>query len=300
MNWLAGSWPFSLAPNEFEAVVVVFGAIVTATGVLIAMLIGDMLDGPVTTTHSVGLRAGIATDAPFAVGRLPARADFSFVGWLRRGVTGIADVLYADAVTRGWLRFDDKSGVFHVVADAVDLDAPSRFQELLGGAGVLRGPVVWRTALLAAAGLEPGFRARAVDEGLLRPFERRLLVTVVGALGGGAVLVAVVAYGVARHAATADLMPMALTFVLGGAVGAFVASAEHRQRRAWLTWVSESTHALRADLHDGRLRQQGDLLLGAALFGVRNLGRSGSLLGVDVLAPRPALTRLIRPSAASR
>jgi len=281
---LAHTWPWSAPMEVFLATFIVLSVVISLGGVLVAIVVGNVLDGPVRTTalsSSASLSSAvIGVQATLRPGQLP-HGDEVFVTALLAGLAHLEAALATAGAAAGWLRVTDR-GELEVLADVVP-DEPllARCKEILDDPGAGRTP---RHRLRTAAlRLRPDLMARAEALGLLRAVDRRSGLILLSLAG---VVVAAVLGVLRLFVSTSIEEANVIQYVLWLEAGLVVVlaiwlTARHRQARAWLSWLEDSIDALRADVRAGRDLPVGDVVLVAAVDGFR-LGRTGARLGLDV------------------
>jgi hypothetical protein len=285
---LAHTWPWSAQQEDFLVAFLALSLILTLAGVLVAIVVGNALDGPVQTTALSSATsvssAVVGVGATLRPGQLP-HGDEVFVTALLAGLAHLEAALAAAGTAAGWLRVTP-GGALEVLADVVPEEPLlARCKEILDDPGAGRTP---RHRLRTAAlRLRPTLMARAEALGLLRPADRRSGLIVLSLAG---VAVAAVLGGL-RLAIDASLEEANIMWYVLGLEGALalvlgiVLTARHRQARAWLAWLDDSIDALRADVRAGRTRSVGDIVLVAAVDGFA-LEHTADRLGLRVFTSR--------------
>jgi hypothetical protein len=281
------TWPWSEPSGSFFVIFLVISAVFTLLGLLVAVLVGDQLDGPVQTTAmavSHATSAGIgARGETLVVGRLP-RGDQVFVAALLGGLTRLEAALATAALSSGWLRRHGRWQV--VVLPDVTPEEPI-LQQLKA---ILDDPAAGATPRhrlrTAALRLRPQLEESARRLGLMRPAERRSLLILLGLAG----VVVATGFGLLRAFAEAsvpgDLLMVYYVVMIEAALGVVLAirlTHRHRQARAWLAWVDDAIDSLRADVRAGRPVAPADVTLVAAVDGMA-LGQTRASLGLDVFS----------------
>lgn len=281
---LAHTWPMSASTEVFLVTFIMLSFILALAGVLVAIIVGNVLDGPIQTTAlssaSPLSSAVVGSQATLRPGQLP-HGDEVFVTALLAGLVHLEAALCAAGAAAGWLRVSD-DGQVNILAD-VEPDHPllARCKQVLDDPAAGRTP---RHRLRTAAlRLRPDLMARAEALGMLRPVERRsglILLSLAGVVVAGIV-------GGLRLFATAPFEEFqAIQYILSLEAGlvlvlAIWLTARHRQAGAWLTWLEDSIAALRADVRAGRDLRVDDIILVAAVDAF-SLGATGRRLGLDV------------------
>ena len=292
MSFLASTWPWNLPPGpSFLIAWVLLATVLVGLGLLLAWVVGDLLDGPVLRASSASTSAATPSQAhQLVVGRLPGAEDATLVAYLRGGVDAVGHVLFAGAAAAGWLTYDGTKFTVLPDVEPTDLDL-AFFKATLGRSReVLRATIV-DAMRQTARDLEPSLRRRAEESGVLRPSDRRVLLLAIG-MGGGLVAAVV---GVVRIVVRQELNPdavfpgnlviaMTLALALSGWL-TWKFTARHRQARAMLAWLDDVTTSLRADVTRGADLDPGRVSLTAALGGLVALGAARESLGVLGLAP---------------
>lgn len=284
MYELAHTWPWSASSDDFSVVFTVLAVILSLTGVLVAILVGNSLDGPVQTTalssDSSRSSAVVGVGATLRPGQLP-HGDELFVTALLVGLRHLEAALATAGAAAGWLRVT-RSGELEILADVVPEEPLlARCKEILDDPGAGRTP---RHRLRTAAlRLRPTITARAEELGLLRPVERRsglILLSLAGVLVAG--LIGGLRLAVSPSVEEFAFLQYALSLAAGVALVLGIRfTGRHRQARAWLDWLDNSINALRADVQAGRRVPVGDLVLVAAVDGF-SLGATVRRLHLDV------------------
>lgn len=284
---LSTTWPWSAPGSEFAVVWLVLSGIFVGLGVLVAMIMGDILDGPVRGSHgAVSAMNGALTSVGVAsahdtllVGRYP-RGDEVFVVAFLQGRRHLEAALWAAAAADGWLRPGKDGGVS--ILDDVDPRDPilEHLKAVLQDPAA--GATMQRRLRAAALRLAPSLQTRAERMGLARGGERRsvlILLALVGSLvslGLGMVRSVAVeslyllSYGLALHVVVTLVLVMPLT-------------TRHRQAKAYLRWLDGALDATRADVQAGTPASDDDVVLVAAIDGTAGLGAMGQRLGFDRL-----------------
>lgn len=280
---LAHTWPWSASSGDFLVAFIALSLILSLVGVLVAIVVGNALDGPVQTTalsSASSLSSAVVGVGPtLRPGQLP-HGDERFVTALLAGLPRLEAALAAAGAAAGWLRVGE-NGEVEVLADVVPEEPLLvRCKEILDDPGAGRTP---RHRLRTAAlRLRPDLMARAEALGLLRPVDRRSGLILLSLAG---VAVAAVLGGLRLVAASSADEVGIIQYVLGIEAGLVIVlavslTARHRQARAWLAWLDDSIDALRADVRAGRDLPVGDVVLVAAVDGFA-LGATGRRLGLD-------------------
>jgi len=284
---LSTTWPWSAPGTEFVVAWLILSSIFVGLGVLVAMIMGDVLDGPVRGAHGAVsamdqalTSVGVATaHDTLLVGRFP-RGDEVFVVAFLQSRRHLEAALWAAAVTDGWLRPGSDGGMS--ILDDVEPNDPILEQVKAVLQDPAAGATMQRRLRAAALRLAPSLQTRAERMGLARGGERRsvlILLALVGAgVGLGVGLLRSVGietlywlyYGVALHVVVTLLLVMPLT-------------ARHRQAKAYLRWLDETLGAMRADVQAGAPACDSDVVLVAAVDGFSGLGSQGPRLGVRSL-----------------
>jgi hypothetical protein len=281
---LAHTWPLSASTEVFLVTFIVLSVILALTGVLVAIIVGNVLDGPVQTTSlssaSPLSSAVVGSQSTLRPGQLP-HGDEVFVTALLAGLVHLEAALCAAGAAAGWLRVSP-DGQIKILADVVpDQPLLARCKEILDDPGAGRTP---RHRLRTAAlRLRPELMARAEALSMLRPVERRSGLILLS-LGG--VAVAGIVGGLRLFATEPFEEFRAIQCILSLEAGLVVVlaiwlTARHRQAWAWLTWLEDSIAALRADVRAGRDLRVDDIILVAAVDGF-NLGATARRLGLNV------------------
>ncbi len=252
-------------------------ALLGGLGVLAAMVVGYVLDGPVLRSSSASTSAmALAPSQPLIVGRMPGPDDVLLLALLRGGVRAVAETLLVGALSAGWLRHQGTSySILH------DVEARDRgqavFQRHAADPLLSLGQAMHRSALE----LEPGLLLRAEGGGLWRPTDRRLLLRAIGT--GGALTAVLLSLAWMRVMTTEALAAFALVAFVVVAVSHELTkalTARHRQAHAMLTWLDEVCGSLRDDVQNGRERDPHRVSLVAALDGLEGTHWVGTALNV--------------------
>ncbi len=306
MNALATTWPWSLPPGPaFLLAWIPLALLLVGCGVLVAIIVGNAWDGPIqrvststaaATTAAAGssLAAVPSTSGgPLLVGRMPRPDDVWLVAWLRGGKDALRTTLFTAARTAGWLQLTGEQP--SLLVDVVPGDpALTSLHHALGSRPLLDLKALLQGLDDTAADLERSVARRAEEAGLVRPLDRRLGLLLLG-LGGA--LVAVVA-GIVRIVIRAELNPdavfprnlvVAMMVTVGlAALLTWRTTGQHRQARAYLSWLDDVTVNLRKAVERGGVRRPADVVLVSALGGHGALGVTGAALGLAVLVPQHA------------
>ncbi len=295
---LSLSWPFSAYDNDFAVFMYVFAGCFAGIGVLMAVVVGNRLDGPIRTLHNTASSSSLTSWSSVAitplrtslvVGRLPQGPELWMVAWLKGGRRRLEDSLYVAAAQQGWVKG------LEAIADVEPADPLlADFKlALQRTAHTERDPVHATGAELARR-----MEQQAVEAGLARSITQRSMLTLLAMSASSVVLVMqVLRTQMDGGGAVVSLFFMSFIMIspwavslLAAGVGVALFAHQHRQAQAYLRWLDSVLVAARDDVVAGVAERDADVILVAAFDGPRGLGATGKRLGVEAaLSPKSSV-----------
>ena len=305
LDELAFVWPFSAGADEFIVATLVVALLLGGVGVLLAVFVGQHLDGPVRSTLSgpssaasaslsaLSSTAALARQDRLTVGRLPVGEELWLLAWVRGGRRRLETALFVAGACAGWIRTEGTQLV--VVPDDLLL---AQFKLALH-----RTVMTSKHPVHAAGGeLEAVMRERAIAAAVARPATRDSMLASFSLFGLAGLAVAEALYFVGGDTSRWPMskVVIAVSFVFLGVaaltmMGAAFALRQHRQALAYASWITRNVDAVRKDVLLGLTQRDEDIVLIAALDGETAMGDTGDRFGIAHVrspqVPIPPATR---------